>query len=79
MSQLERSGERDSHSNKKAARELEAEFEANLARLYTKAAHKSGVQGCHKLIDEHCHSSSNVHIFLNSLSKKQYLEFIKSS
>jgi hypothetical protein len=37
---------------KKKFDDLEADFDANLARVYNHAAHKSGVQACMNLIDE---------------------------
>jgi hypothetical protein len=43
--------EAEIQQQKKEMFELEQEFSDNLARIYNKAAHKSGVQGCHKLID----------------------------
>ena len=54
-------------------RELEAEFQQNLARIYNKAAHKSGVVKCHQLIEQNCNSPEVVTIFLNAMSNKNLL------
>ena len=60
-------------------KELDAEFDKNLARIYTKGGHKSGVEGCQKLIEENCHSPEVVGLFLKSLCNKNLLQVAKSA
>jgi len=43
---------------------LEKDFRENLARIYNKGAHKSGVTACHSLIDQHCQTEEVLGIFL---------------
>ena len=51
----------------------------NLARIYNKGAHVSGVQMCHKLIDDNCQNEETVGIFLKHLSNKNMLTVAKAS
>jgi len=60
-------------------RQLEAEFQQNVARIYNKGAHKSGVMKCHQLIEENCHSPEVVTIFLNAMSNKNLVQVAKSA
>jgi len=77
---------------RKGLHDLETEFSQHLARIYNKGAHKSGVQGCHALIDDHCVAPPNVDaaiatefhqstvgIFLKALSNKNLLQVAKSA
>ena len=80
---------------RKGLHDLETEFSQHLARIYNKGAHKSGVQGCHALIDDHCVAPDNmknmdaaiatefhqstVGIFLKALSNKNLLQVAKSA
>ena len=59
--------------------DLEKDFSQNLARIYDKGAHKSGVTNCHKLIDEYCGQPEVVSIFLKALCNKGSLTVAKSS
>jgi hypothetical protein len=58
--------------------DLDKEFSQNLARIYDKGAHKSGVTACHKLIDEYCDQPEVVSIFLKALCNKGSLTVAKS-
>jgi hypothetical protein len=57
---------------------LEADFEKNLARLYSKGGHKSGVEGCHQMIEDNTNNPDAVGIFLNSLSNKNLLALARN-
>ena len=52
---------------------LEKEFSENLARIYNKGAHRSGVEGCTRMIDENCDKVEVVGVFLKHLSDKGLL------
>lgn len=60
-------------------KELDKAFEQNLARIYTRGGHKSGVEGCQKLIADNCQSSEVVGIFLRALCNKNLLQVAKSA
>ena len=47
---------------------VEREFNINLARIYDKGAHKSGIQECQKIIREHSHSQEAATVFLKALT-----------
>lgn len=64
---------------KAALIDLEKEFGENLARIYNKGAHKSGVNMCHKLIDQNCDSQEVVGIFLRQLANKNMLVIAKAA
>ena len=64
--------------------DLEKEFNLNLARIYNKGAHKSGVQVTQNLIDENCEHPREVigkicGIFLKALCNKNLVQVAKSS
>ena len=60
-------------------KELDSAFERNLARIYSRGGHKSGVEGCQKLIAEHCQSPEVVGVFLRALCNKNLLQVAKSA
>jgi hypothetical protein len=64
---------------KKSLNDLGTDFAQNLARIYNKGAHKSGVQACHKLIDENSDSPEVVGVFLLALSDKNLLQVAKAA
>jgi hypothetical protein len=64
---------------KKSLNDLGTDFAQNLARIYNKGAHKSGVQACHKLIDDNSDSPEVVGVFLLALSDKNLLQVAKAA
>ena len=64
---------------KKDINNLDKDFGENLARIYNKGAHKSGVEGCHRLIDQYFDSQEVVGIFMKNLSDKNLLQVAKSA
>jgi len=59
--------------------DLEKQFAENLARIYNKGAIKSGVQGCHTMIDQNSGNPEVVGIFLKTLCNKNLIAISKSA
>lgn len=59
--------------------ELEHEFSENLARIYNKGAHKSGVTGCLRLLKQYSEQPEVVGVLLKQLSNKNLLIVAKSA
>ena len=56
--------------SKATLKNIEIQFNKNLARVYDRGSHQSGVTDCHQMLQQHCAMIESVPIFLKALLDK---------